>query len=63
MDKELEVERMKLELMKVTTARMELEFVIKQRMSEIKRVQDNIQIQMARELELKSKIDEAIKAL
>ena len=59
MDKELEIARMKLELLKVSAAKAELEFMVMQRQSEIKRVQENIQIQVNKEEELKQKIAQA----
>jgi hypothetical protein len=58
MDKELEAERLNLEKMKVATARHEMAYLIKQRQAEIKRLQDNIANQMAKEAELDSKINE-----
>jgi hypothetical protein len=61
MDKELEIARMELELIKVGAARAEMEFTIKQRQSEIKRIQDNIKIQLDKETDLKAKIAEASK--
>jgi hypothetical protein len=56
-DAELEIERIKLELLKVGAARAELEFVIKQRQVEIRRLQEAIGIQQTREIELKSKLE------
>lgn len=58
---ELEIDRMSLELIKVAAARAEQEFMIKQRLSEIKRIKANIEIQLAKEAELKQKIEDAQK--
>jgi hypothetical protein len=63
MDKELEIERMKLELIKVSAAKAEMEFLIKQRHSEIKRIQENIKVQADKEVELRLRIEEALKTL
>lgn len=60
MDKELELERVKLELIKVAAARAELEFMVKQKQSEIKRIQDSIKIQLDKEVELKQKITQGV---
>lgn len=54
----LELRRKQLELMRVEMARKELEFKIEERMEEIKRVQDNIKIQIDKEAELKKEIEE-----
>jgi len=53
----LELKRMKLELIKVSAARAELEFKIEERLEDINRLKDNIKIQEAREAELQVKID------
>lgn len=53
---DLDLKRMKLELVKVAAARAELEFRIEERMDEIQRLKDNIQLQKAKELELADKI-------
>jgi hypothetical protein len=60
-DKELELAKIKLELIRVSAARAELEFIVMQRESEIKRVKDNIAIQLTKEVELKKKIEEEFK--
>lgn len=52
----LDKQRTRLELMRVTTARMELEFKIEERKEEIKRMEDHIKIQIDKELELNQKI-------
>lgn len=59
MDKELELARMELEKIKVAAARAEMEFNVKQRQAEIRRLQDNIKNQLDRESELSAKIQEA----
>lgn len=58
----LEIKRMKLELIKVAAARHELEFRIEERMEEISRIKEHIQVQVAKEAELSAKIEEASKA-
>lgn len=58
---ELEIARLELEKIKVAAARAEMEFAIKQRKAEIKRLEDNILNQLAREEELSAKIKEATK--
>ena len=55
----LELKRLKLELVRVSVARNEIEFKIEERLDEISRLQDHIKIQEAKEAELKEKIDAA----
>ena len=57
-EKELEIERLKLEQIKVAAGRHELSFYIKQRRAEITRFEANIKIQLDREAELESKIQQ-----
>lgn len=52
----LELSRKKLELMRVETARHELEFKIEERLEEIKRIQEHIRIQKEKEEQLKQEI-------
>lgn len=52
----IELKKIKLELMKVTAARHELELRIDERMEEIERVKAGIQIQLNKEAELTNKI-------
>lgn len=52
----LELSRKKLELMRVETARHELEFKIEERLDEIKRIQDHIKVQKEKEEQLKQEI-------
>lgn len=54
----LDLRRKQLELMRVEMARKELEFKIDERMDEIKRIQDNIKLQLDKEAELKKEIDQ-----
>jgi hypothetical protein len=54
----LELKRKKLELMRVTTARHELEFKIEEKQDEIKRIQDHIKVQRLKEAELGKEIHE-----
>lgn len=58
MDKDLELYRMKLEIMRVTTARAEMEFNIMKLKSEIVRMETNIKIQTDKEAELTAKLAE-----
>ena len=61
MDKELELARMELELLKVSAAKAEMKFNIKQRQSEIARIEETIKVQEGREADLKTKITEFTK--
>ena len=54
----LEKKKTEVELMRVTTARMELEYKIEERKDEIRRMEDHIKIQIAKESELKDKLKE-----
>lgn len=44
--------------MRVEMARKELEFKVEERMDEIKRIQDNIKLQLDKEAELKKEIEQ-----
>ena len=52
----LELKRMKLELIKVSAARSELEFRIEERLDDINRIKEHIKIQVDKEAELQAKI-------
>lgn len=52
----LELKKIQVELMRVKTARMELEYKIEERLDEIKRMQDHIRIQNEKENELTEKL-------
>lgn len=54
---QLELKRIKLELVKVAAARAELEFRVEERLDEINRIKDNIKIQLDKEAELQGRID------
>lgn len=56
MAEELELERTQLECIKVAAARHELEFQIKQRQAEIRRIQAQVDKQLAKEAELAIRI-------
>ncbi len=56
MNKEFEIKKLKLELLKVGTAKAELEFKIEERFEEIKRIKEHILIQEKRENELTKQI-------
>jgi hypothetical protein len=53
---ELESKRKKLELLKVQAARAELEFRILERLDEIERIKQHIEVQHKREAELTAEI-------
>lgn len=53
----VELKRIKVELLKVAAARAELELRIEEYQENIKRLEDNIEIQKIKEKELQSKID------
>lgn len=57
----LELKRTKLELVKVAAARAELEFKIEERLEDIARIKGHIQVQLDKEAELRTKIEEAEK--
>jgi hypothetical protein len=52
----LDIKRKEIELMRVETARKELEFKIEERLDEIKRIEDHISIQLQKEEEIKKEI-------
>lgn len=52
----LEKKKKEMELRRVETARMELELKIEERMDEIKRLQEHVQIQLEKEQQLKIEI-------
>lgn len=54
----LEIKRLKLELHRVQTARHELEFKVEERLEDIRRIEENIQVQKNKEAEISSKINE-----
>lgn len=49
---DLEIKRKKLELARVQISKQELEFKIEERLDEIKRIKEHIEIQIKREKEL-----------
>ncbi len=55
----LELKRIKVELLRVSSARAELELRIEEYQENIKRLEDNIAVQKAKEDELEAKIAEA----
>lgn len=59
----LELKKLKLELMKVTAARLELECRIDDFKESILKLQSSIEIQLAKETELTAKIEDASKSL
>lgn len=54
----LELKKLQVELMRVQTARMELEYKIEERLEEIERMKTHIKIQEDREVELNNKLIE-----
>lgn len=53
----LERKKIQLELMKVQTARAEMEFRIEERMEDVRRLEEQVVIQLAKEDELKAKLE------
>lgn len=58
----LELKKIKVELLRVAAARAEQELRIEEYQDNIKRLEDNIVIQKAKEDELQAKIDAEVKA-
>lgn len=58
----LEIKKLKVQFAQVSSAKMAMELNIDERMDEIQRIQKQIDIQTAREDELKIMIEEAEKA-
>lgn len=54
----LELKRKKLDLMRIQTARADLEFKVEERLDEIKRLQDHVKIQIDAEEKLKNEIQD-----
>ena len=54
----LDQKRKKLELMRVQTARHELEFRVEERLEDIKRLEEHIKIQVDKETQLMSELAE-----
>ena len=52
----LELKRKELELMRVETARKELEFKIEERLDEINRLEDHIKVQLQKEADIKNEL-------
>ena len=57
----LELKKTQVELMRVQTARMELEYKIEERLEDIKRMEDHIKTQEEKEKELSAKIADLTK--
>jgi hypothetical protein len=57
----LDLKRMKLELVKVSAAKAELEFRIEERLEEIGRLKEHIKVQEDKEVELTARIAESDK--
>lgn len=57
MNKILEKKRIVVELKRVESARMELELKIEERLDEIERLKEHIQIQIVKEAELTNKLN------
>jgi hypothetical protein len=58
----VELRRIKVELLAVALARQTLELRIEEAQENIKRLEDNIAIQLAKEAELQAKIDAEVQA-
>ena len=52
----LEQKKLQVELMRVQTARLELEYKIEEKLDEIRRMKEHIEIQVNKESELEEKI-------
>ena len=57
----LEIKKLKLELIKVSAAKAELEFRVDERLEDIERIKLSIAIQEDKEIELKNRISEVEK--
>ena len=58
----LELKRIKVELLRVSAAKAELEMRVEEYQENVKRLEDNIAIQKAKEDELQAKIDAEVQA-
>lgn len=56
MQNSLELKKLKVELLRVSAAKAELELRIEERLDEIERIKEHIKISEAKEVELKEKI-------
>lgn len=54
----IEMKKLKVELIRVQAARMELELRVDERLDEIQRLKENIDAQIKREIELEARITE-----
>jgi hypothetical protein len=54
----IEIKRAQAELARVSSAKLDLELKIEERMEEIKRIEDHIKVQEAKELELLQRIED-----
>lgn len=59
----LELKKTKLELLKVSAAKAEIEFRIDERLDEIERLKQHVKVQEEKEQELMARIEEAEKAI
>lgn len=55
----LELKRLKLDLVKISAAKCELQFKIEERLDDIRRIEENIKISELKEEEIKAKIAQA----
>lgn len=53
----LELKKVKVELLRVSAAKAELELRIEERLDEVERIKEHIKTQEAKEIELKQKIE------
>lgn len=56
MASDLDIKRMRVELLRVSAAKAELELKVEERLDEIKRLKDHIKIQEDKELEINNKL-------
>lgn len=57
MSSALDIKRVEVELMRVSSARFELELKVMERLEDIERLKDHIRVQLEKEAELNKKIE------
>jgi hypothetical protein len=57
----IEIKKIKLELSRVTTARLDMEIRIEERLAEIERIKESMAVQESKEAELTAKLEESEK--
>jgi len=59
--KEMDIKKKELEIVRVGAAKLEMEFRILEKMQEVNRIQENIKIQEDTSLKLKTELEQMIK--